>query len=172
MYQFSGKLKILSLALIIVGAIGIGFSFFSAPKTIEASKEMIAAQSSHGNTHGTDHAATTNSHGEHHDAAHDEHVFHQLQNKPWSALYVSLIFFLGISLLVLAFYAAQRVAQSGWSVVLFRVMEAITANLVPTSIIMLLVILSASLFHYNHLFSWMAEGIFDPTSEKYDAIVD
>ncbi|PQJ75657.1 quinol:cytochrome C oxidoreductase [Polaribacter gangjinensis] len=172
MYQFSGKLKILSLALIIVGALGIGFSFMSAPSTIEESKEMIAAQSSHGNTHGTDHATTTNSHDEHHDAAHDEHVFHQLQNKPWSALYVSLIFFLGISLLVLAFYAAQRVAQSGWSIVLFRVMEAITANLVPTSIIMLLVILSASLFHYNHLFSWMAEGTFDPSSEKYDAIVD
>ena len=79
-------------------------------------------------------------HGEHHDDAHAEHVFHQLQNRPWSAVYVALLFFLGISLLVLAFYAIQRVAQAGWSVVLFRVMEAITANLVPTSIIMLVII--------------------------------
>ena len=145
MYQFSGKLKMLSLALIIIGALGIGFSFFSAPKTIEESKEMIADQASHGDSHGSEHATgAANSHDSQHDAKHDEHVFHQMQNKPWSALYVSLIFFLGISLLVLAFYASQRVAQSGWSVVLFRVMEAITANLIPTSIIMLLVILSAS----------------------------
>ena len=173
MYQFSGKLKMLSLALIIIGALGIGFSFFSAPKTIEESKEMIADQASHGDSHGSEHATgAANSHDSQHDAKHDEHVFHQMQNKPWSALYVSLIFFLGISLLVLAFYASQRVAQSGWSVVLFRVMEAITANLIPTSIIMLLVILSASVLHWNHLFSWMAEGTFDPSSENYDAIVD
>jgi len=121
MYQFSGKLKMLSLALIIIGALGIGFSFFSAPKTIEESKEMIADQASHGDSHGSEHATgAANSHDSQHDAKHDEHVFHQMQNKPWSALYVSLIFFLGISLLVLAFYASQRVAQSGWSVVLFR----------------------------------------------------
>ena len=55
---------------------------------------------------------------------------------------------------------------------LFRVMEAITANLVPTSIIMLLVIISASVLHMNHMFPWMAEGTFDPSSENYDAIVD
>jgi len=173
MYQFSGKLKILSLALIIIGALGIGFSFFSAPKTVEESKEMIAAQISHGDSHDSEHAATTaNSHDTHHDEKHDEHIFHQMQNKPWAALYVSLFFFLGISLIVLAFYASQRVAQSAWSVVLFRVMEAITANIVPTSIIMLLVILSASVFHWNHLFPWMADGIFDPTSKNYDPIID
>ncbi|PWG06093.1 quinol:cytochrome C oxidoreductase [Polaribacter aquimarinus] len=194
MYQFSGKLKTFSLALILLGAIGIAFSFWSAPKTVEQAKDIIAKQASHGDSHGTSHGEvkkeahkidgndhhnsddkhhsdTENAHGDHHDSAHDEHVFHQLKNKPWSALYVSLFFFLGISLLVLAFYAAQRVAQSGWSVVLFRVMEAITANLVPTSIIMLFVVFAA-VMHWNHMFPWMEPGTFDPTSEKYDAIVD
>jgi hypothetical protein len=217
MYQFSGKLKTFSLALIVLGALGIAYGFYSAPKTLEDAKEIMADQASHGehgdrhatsldavdsehqadatdhaikeeahptsDAHGEvstteDHAAITEEahaaaegHEEHHDEAHAEHVFHQLQNKPWAAVYVALFFFLGITLLVLAFYAIQRVAQAGWSVVLFRVMEAITANLVPTSIFMLLVIL-ASVMHWNHLFPWMAEGIFDPTSDNYDAIID
>ena len=120
MYQFSGKLKTLSIALIILGALGIAYGFYIAPKTVEEAKEIIAHQASHGDEHATSHHEVTvdahaavEAHGEHHDAAHDEHVFHQLQNKPWSALYVSLFFFLGISLLVLAFYAIQRVAQAG-----------------------------------------------------------
>jgi hypothetical protein len=71
----------------------------------------------------------------------------------------------------LAFYAIQRVAQAGWSIVLFRVMEAITANLLPTSIIMLLVVVSA-VMHWNHMFPWMAEGTFTVGHENYDAIVD
>ena len=192
MYQFSGKLKTFSLALILLGAIGIAYSFFVAPSTIEEAKEIIAQQSSHGDSHGEVHVETSkevhlteastdnhskkelhvsdNAHGDHHDAKHDEHVFHQLQNKPWSAVYVALFFFLGITLLVLAFYAAQRVAQSGWSIVLFRVMEAITANIVPTSIIMLLFIIAAAM-HWNHLFVWMQEGTFTPGHENYDAVV-
>ncbi|MCG1034808.1 quinol:cytochrome C oxidoreductase [Polaribacter sargassicola] len=188
MYQFSGKLKIFSIALIIIGAIGITLSFLNAPSSIEEAKEIIALQASHGDEHGGSHDKVSsevhhndvveehsNAHGtanEHHDdASHDEHVFHQLQNKPWSAFYVSLIFFLGISVVVLAFYAAQRVAQAGWSIVLFRVMEAITANLVPTAIIMIVIVITAVL-HYNHMFPWMAEGVFDKTSPNYDAIVD
>ena len=209
MYQFSGKLKTVSLALILLGALGIAYSFLSAPKTIEDAKEIIANQSSHGDSHGASHADVTieehktemveeahahdkdshnevadENHGEikevhteavshdvNHEDEHAEHVLHQLQNKPWSAFYVALFFFLGISLLVLAFYASQRVAQSAWSVVLFRVMEAITANLVPTSIAMLFVI-GAAVMHYNHMFPWMADGIFDPTSPNYDAIID
>ena len=213
MYQFSGKLKTLSIILTVVGLIGIGYSFYSAPSSIEDAKEILTHQSSHGDDHGSNHSDShentsheTSSHDDahheapanHHGSAHDhsdnstkdshesveshasaeshdshlEHAFHQLQNKPWSALYVALFFFLGISLLVLAFYAGQRVAQSGWSIVLFRVMEAITANLVPTSIIMVLVVLAASVLHVNHMFPWMAEGVFDPSSPNYDAIVD
>ena len=209
MYQFSGKLKTFSIALILLGALGIAFSFYTAPKSIEDAKEIMASQTSHDGGHAISHEevkkdthttevkgdsishgemenhaeevhqeatkevhAATEAHGENHDDEHAEHVYHQLKNKPWSALYVSLFFFLGISLLVLAFYASQRVAQSAWSVVLFRVMEAITANLVPTSIIMLLVILSASVLHINHMFIWMADGVFDPSSPNYDPIID
>ena len=201
MYQFSGKLKIFSIALILVGALGIAYSFLNVPSTPEEAMEIVANQTGHGDGHGDshedtahtdkkdnhkkethetkeshgDHAkkdahVTADAHGEGHDDAHAEHVLHQMQNKPWSAFYVALLFFLGISLLVLAFYASQRVAQSGWSIVLFRVMEAITANLVPTSIIMIIVLVLTGM-HYNHLFAWMADGVVDPESANFDPIV-
>jgi len=209
MYQFSGKLKTFSLALIIFGVIGIAFSFYNgSQKTIEDAKHVIEA--SHGGGHGDSHGDSTthneetaevshaskaeehatDTHGEviaHHeekshdsttevhttsaDNEHELHVLHQLQNRPWSAFYVALFFSLGITLLVLVFYAIQRVAQVGWSVVILRVMEAITANLLPVSIIMI-VVLTASVMHLNHLFPWMAEGIFDKTSDNYDPIID
>jgi hypothetical protein len=102
--------------------------------------------------------------------AHLEHVLHQLQNKPWAALYVACIFFLLISVGVLAFYAIQWAAQAGWSPVLFRVMEGITAYLLPGSIIFLILLVLSGM-HMNHLFAWMAEGVTDPKSEHYDAII-
>lgn len=85
---------------------------------------------------------------------HLEHVFHQLQNKPWAALYVACIFFLLISLGVLAFYAIQQVAQAGWSPVLFRVMQGITAYL-PVGSVLLFVFLILCGLHFNHLFPWL-----------------
>ena len=216
MYQFSGKLKMFSIALIVLGVLGIGIGFYNAPSTVEEAMEMVSsadhgdghgAEASHGSASNDEHSSqlhtnenhssgahstddtheenhdevikdshqsedhsANEAHGEHHDDAHAEHVFHQLQNRPWSAVYVALLFFLGISLLVLAFYAIQRVAQAGWSIVLFRVMEAITANLVPTSIIMLVIIVLTAM-HADHLFAWMGEGVFDKTSENFDPIV-
>ncbi len=270
MYQFSGKLKMLAIGLMVIGLIGTAISFMSAPKSLEEAKDILAKQEAshhggHGGGHGevkdhhadaehktvehkkedahkedhkeakaVDTTAHTNdhkevktdstahstehkteehkeeSHGEqaanhaedtrltdslnghvtekahvypahdsgahhaeegHHDDHHAEHAFHQMQNKPWSAVYVSLIFFLGISLLVMAFYAAQRVAHAGWSIALFRVMEAITANLHYVSVIMLIFIIITAM-HMNHLFPWMVEGTFDPLSDNYDPIVD
>jgi hypothetical protein len=120
---------------------------------------MVAA---HDDGHGDAHAVA----GEHataatHDAEHDEHVLHQLQNRPWSALYVAAFFFFMIALGVLAFYAVQRASQAGWSPLLFRVMEGITAYLVPGGIIVF-VILVLSVLHMNHMFPWMdAEVVAD-----------
>lgn len=101
---------------------------------------------------------------------HVEHVFHQLQNKPWSALYVACIFFMLISLGTLAFYAIQQVAQAGWSPVLFRVMQGITAYLPVGSLIFFgLLVLSA--LHLNHLFVWMEDGVTEVGHENYDKLI-
>ena len=102
--------------------------------------------------------------------AHLEHVLRQLQNKPWSALYVACIFFMLISMGVLAFYAIQQVAQAGWSPVLFRVMQGITAYLPVGSIIFFVLLILCGL-HMNHMFPWLNEGVTDPKHANYDHII-
>ncbi|MDA8595862.1 quinol:cytochrome C oxidoreductase [Flavobacteriaceae bacterium] len=177
MYQFSNKLKTWALALMVIGAIGVVYGFLTSPSDVEEVKEMMhAADASHGEHgeakvvgHGDDHVTASENHG---DAdAHAEHVLHQLQNRPWSAFYVALFFFFAVTLGVLAFLAMQRVAQAGWSIVLFRVMEGITGNLLPVTII-LFIFLMMSAGHLNHLFVWMNPENFDPASPNYDPIVD
>ena len=169
MYKLSTNIKIFSFSLMIFGLLGIGYGFYSAPKTIEESKEIIASQG-HNSSHSTD-SHSTDSHSSNsysydsHEKSHDEHVFHQLANRPWAALYVAAFFFFMISLGTLAFYAIQRASQSGWSPVLFRVMEGITSYLLPGGLLVL-IILVFSVLHFNHLFIWM-----DPEVVEYDKII-
>ncbi len=163
MYTFSNKLKLFSFVLMIVGALGIGYGFLTAPANVEEAKAMVADAHHGDNTHGASHAEAS----EHHeDRAHDEHLLHQLQNKPWAALYVAAFFFMMIALGTLAFYAIQRAAQAGWSPVLFRVMEGITAYLLPGTLIVLLLLILSGL-HLNHLFVWM-----DPEVVAHDELIE
>ena len=178
MFVLTKKIKIFSLALIILGLFGIAFGFYSAPSTIEEAKEIIA-NSHHGDDHASNHdypgeahssmiesSKDYNSeHSEGHEMSHDEHVFHQLANRPWAAVYVAAFFFFMISLGTLAFYAIQRAAQAGWSPLLFRVMEGITGYLLPGGIIVLVILLLSAL-HFNHLFIWM-----DPEVVEHDKII-
>lgn len=155
MYTFSNRLKIGSIILMALGLLGLGVGFVSAPSTVEEAKAMVAAEDDgHGGGHSEEAAHAATAEEAHHDDAHDEHLLHQLQNRPWSALYVAAFFFFMIALGVLAFYAIQRASQAGWSPLLFRVMEGITAYLVPGGIIVF-VILVLSVLHMNHMFPWM-----------------
>ena len=169
MYKVSTNIKMFSFSLIILGLLGIGYGFYSAPKTIEESKEMIASHGHSSHSSADFHSADSHlsdSHGyDSHEKSHDEHVFHQLANRPWAALYVAAFFFFMISLGTLAFYAIQRASQAGWSPVLFRVMEGITGYLLPGGLLVL-VILVFSVLHFNHLFIWM-----DPEVVEYDKII-
>ncbi len=168
MYTFSNRLKIGSVILMALGLMGVAIGFVSAPSTVEEAKAMVAA--AHDDGHGGGHEAAAQTHEttsydsttEHGAAAqdadhtldHDEHLLHQLQNRPWSAIYIAAFFFFMLALGTLAFYAVQRAAQAGWSPLLFRVMEGITAYLVPGGIA-IFVILVLSVLHMNHLFVWM-----------------
>ncbi len=191
MYTLSSKLKLTAIIFMIVGAIGLIYGFIAAPETIEDVKEMMASEHqgeeeaavepseinveqlpgegvSRENAQEIQEAhAAEEAHGEEvsHDDEHYEHVLHQLQNKPWAALYVGAFFFFMISLGVLAFYAIQYAAQAGWSPVLFRVMEAITAYLLPGGLIVFLILVLSGL-HLNHLFIWM-----DPEVVAHDEII-
>jgi hypothetical protein len=232
MYTFSSKLKTFSLILMVVGLLGIGYGFLSAPKNIQEVEALLASDA-HGSHHDGAvvdkvHAPEKETHAEalasaevaheavivetanevaptetvvkdsiaapavvepvhtateahsvagEHDvnavAEHEEHlkhVLHQLQNKPWSALYVACIFFMLVSLGVLAFYAIQQVAQAGWSPVLFRVMQGITAYLPVGSVIFFIILILCGL-HFNHLFVWLGEGVTKVGDADYDKII-
>ena len=138
--------------------------------------DTIAISNTADTHHDTDHATThqTASHGGHDAHAdhekHLKHVLHQLSNKPWAALYVACIFMMLISLGVLAFYAIQQVSQAGWSPVLFRVMQGITAYL-PWGSLIFFVLLVLCGMHVNHLFVWMAEGVNVVGHENYDHLI-
>lgn len=159
MYTFSSKLKTFSIVLMIIGALGIGVGFVTAPKTIEDVETILNADNhGHHDTHTADANASDEAHSDDNHKAHLEHVLHQLQNKPWAAFYVACIFFMLISVGVLAFYAIQYAAQAGWSPLLFRVMEGITAYLLPGSIIFFIVLVLTGM-HFNHLFVWMDKDV-------------
>ena len=160
MYKLTKNIKILSFSLMILGLVGLAYGFYTAPHSIEESKAIVASYShdDHGSDHDLDSEHKDDSHNsdnaiasdhseeynkldhqsDEHSASHDEHVYHQLSNRPWSAFYVGALFFFLISLGTLAFYAIQRASQAGWSPILFRVMEGITGYLLPGSIIILI----------------------------------
>ncbi|WP_040279217.1 hypothetical protein [Psychroserpens damuponensis] len=193
MYTFSSKLKSVAIGLIIIGAIGVAYGFFTSHKDF-AAVEMMLASESHGDAHGetathhdtkvSDSHATEDTHseaaqagakihGEHGPQAevdehtkHVNHVMHAMHNRPWSALYVAAFFFFMISLGVLAFYAVQYASQAGWSPLLLRVMEGITAYMLPGAVIVLSIALASGIIGHYNLFIWM-----DPDVVAHDKLI-
>jgi hypothetical protein len=173
MYTISNRLKIFSISLIILGALGWSYSYVNSHKSLEEVKEILAHESSHGDSNGDSHEVANHgsesnedNHSEltHHsnEDTHAEHVMHQIHNRPYAALYVAAFFFMMIALGVLAFYAIQYASQAGWSPVLYRVMEAITYYLLPGALIVLLIAIIGD----KHIFIWM-----DPEVVAHDELI-
>jgi hypothetical protein len=136
-----------------------------------AAVAAVATAETHTDDHDAHHKEEVAHSGDEH-KKHLEHVLHQLQNKPWAALYVACIFFMLISLGVLAFYAIQYAAQAGWSPILFRVMEGITGYLLPGSIIFFVLLVAATMhWGHNHLFVWMDPEVINPESVNFDKLI-
>ena len=139
----------------LIGFISLTYGFLAAPSNYEEAQKMYPE---YGNSINEVVKVSDSSNDKvynvQHDENHKEHLLHKLQNRPWAALYVAALFFFFISLGTIAFYAIQRASQSGWSPVLYRVMEGITAYLLPGGIVVF-VILLLSCLHFNHLFIWM-----------------
>ncbi|EPR72809.1 hypothetical protein ADIWIN_2132 [Winogradskyella psychrotolerans RS-3] len=181
-YKISNRLRTGAIILMILGVLGVGYGFMDAYSVNEDNiTEFLANEDHHGDEHATEshgeehnvsaaHAEeghADDAHGaeaeaEGHEMTHEEHVLHQLHNRPYAALYVAAFFFFMISLGVLAFYAIQYAAQAGWSPVLFRVMEGITSYVLPGGVLVLLI----AFFADSHIFIWMDENVV-----AHDAII-
>jgi hypothetical protein len=61
--------------------------------------------------------------------------------------------------------AIQQVASAGWSPVLFRVMQGITAYLPYGSVIFFIILVLCGL-HFNHMFIWL-----DPEVVAHDKLI-
>jgi len=68
------------------------------------------------------------------------------------------------------FLAIQYVTQSGWSSGMIRIPQAM-ASVLPIASLILLVIVTTGLFSHNLYHHWYAEGLTDPESPNYDALV-
>lgn len=165
MYKLSGKLKIFSIILVVLGAIGIIYGFVSAPSEVGEVEEIVASHQSEaqGNQKATKQIDKIHEKGytqkatqaaEQADSPKSEtqleKTLHQLQAKPWSAIFVAAFFFFMIALGVLVFHAVQYVSEAGWSPILYRVFDGITSYVLPGSIIVALIVLLAG----THFFPW------------------
>ena len=83
------------------------------------------------------------------------------------SLWHSNLFFLGVSTVGTVFMAINYVAYAGWSVMVKRIAEALSAWVIPGGVIMLIVFLVGR----HDIFHWTHEGIMEKGNANYDAII-
>ena len=101
-----------------------------------------------------------------HSAAHEEGSPIWLKRLIIS-LWHSNLFFLGVSTVGTVFMAINYVAYAGWSVLIKRIAEALSAWVIPGGIIMLIVFLIGR----HDIFHWTHEGIMTKGNVNYDAVI-
>ena len=101
-----------------------------------------------------------------HNAAHEE-GHSVLLKRIMVSLWHSNLFFLGVSTVGTVFMAINYVAYAGWSVLIKRIAEALSAWVIPGGAIMLIVFFVGR----HDIFHWTHEGIMDKGNPNYDAII-
>ncbi|MCH7403127.1 quinol:cytochrome C oxidoreductase [Belliella kenyensis] len=107
--------------------------------------------------------------GGHHDEAADAggHAFHWYQ-RVFANLWINNVYFTGIAVIGVFFFAIQYAAQAGWSAGLLRVMISL-GNWLPIAGVLMIVVF----FIANHdLFHWTHSYLFDKNDPHYDKIID
>jgi hypothetical protein len=98
----------------------------------------------------------------------NEHDLHHLtQKRLWSNLLVNGYFFFIVSICAAAFIAISQIANAGWYVAIRRIPEAMSEYTLIGGPILVIV----SLFALPTLYHWAHEGIMNPESANFDAIL-
>jgi hypothetical protein len=119
-----------------------------------------------------------NDHGAGHEAAHgaaghDAHAAgghedgYHWTKRVFANLWLNSVLFTGIAVIGMFFVSVQYLAKAGWSSVIKRIPEAFPAFLPISGVLMLVLFFVAK----HDLFHWTHEGLTDPKSEHYDAII-
>ena len=72
MYTFTKNIKIFSLSLIILGALGLGYGFYTAPNSVEEAKAMVS------NSHGLEEKNDSHDNNKDHAISEDLHELDDL----------------------------------------------------------------------------------------------
>ena len=83
------------------------------------------------------------------------------------SLWHSNVFFLGVSTIGTVFMAINYVAYAGWSVMIKRIAEALSAWVIPGAVILFVLFLVGR----HDIFHWTHEGIMEKGSPNYDKII-
>ena len=107
-----------------------------------------------------------------HDAAdaHGEHGGHSTYNwmtRVKMVLWHNNVYFIGISLIGIFFYAIQLVSWAGWSALVKRIFLAQGAFVPVAGVLLIIYYL---LFNHD-IFHWAHDGIMDPSSDHFDSII-
>lgn len=104
-------------------------------------------------------------HGHEGDAG--DHAFHWSQ-RLFANLWINNVYFTGIAIIGVFFFAIQYAAQAGWSAPLVRIMISFGHWLPIAGILML-----GTFFIANHdLFHWTHSYVYEKGTETYDRIID
>ena len=93
-----------------------------------------------------------------------------LDARIWSNLLINGFFFFAIALGALFYLALHYATESGWGVVLKRVLEGVMSAL-PIGAAVLVIVLLAGTLDLHHLYHWMDSSVLDENGSHYDEII-
>ncbi len=107
-------------------------------------------------------------HGAAEAADHGGHAFHW-SKRLFADLWINNVFFVGLALIGVFFFAIQYAAQAGWSAGVLRIPLAF-GNWLPIGAALMAIVFG--LTYGNHaIFHWLDHSLYDPASENFDKII-
>ncbi|WP_238892339.1 hypothetical protein [Blattabacterium cuenoti] len=88
----------------------------------------------------------------------------------WYGFYISIFYFISISIGSFLFLTIQNVSKSGWSTIIHPIMEEIS-HFIPYGFTMIFFIHMLCITNNIHMFHWMDPFVYDITSSKYDEMI-
>jgi hypothetical protein len=109
--------------------------------------------------------------GHHGEAAEQEGTAFNWTQRLLTGLWINNVFFIGISLTGVFFFAIQYAARAGWSAAIIRIPLSL-GNWLPYAFGLLLIVFFAANFTSDwHLFHWLESALYDKKSPEYDEII-
>lgn len=185
-YVFSSKAKGKLITIMVVGLVLTAFGIFGVsqgwwdPGKVDghhAESHAVINENNwvadHHGDHEERHTDRHHAEGDHVDhevhsgEGHGEHHGYSFWKRVKADLWHNSLYFIGISIIGVFFYAINYVAWAGWSASINRVFLSLGSYLPVGGIILIVVFF----FTYHDIFHWTHDGIMEEGSSNYDAII-